>query len=296
MRLHLVPTIAHIACCFATFASACAEQLLTLHTADGLRQAFLVQAQKLGPNPTIIILHGATISAQRMMRGSGFAEAAAQHGFTAVFPEGKDQSWNDARSTGRSNADDIGFLKALTQQLVDGKIADPSRLYIAGVSNGGMMALTMICQPQSMFIGVAAVIASLPAGLEESCQPRKPLSVVMMNGTADPLVPFKGGRVGFLGRRGNVLGAEATAELFAKAEGCTSHAKHPLPKLNTGEKTHVVLLSWANCVPQASVSLYEVEGGGHQIPGGPTFLPFLFGSPNHDIRAANRILDAFSGS
>jgi polyhydroxybutyrate depolymerase len=276
--------------------SAEADQILTLATADGPRQAILLLAQKLGPNPTIIVLHGATMSAQRLVRSSGFAEAAAMHGFTAVFPEAMDQQWNDARGSTRSHADDIGFLTALARQLIDAKIADPQHLYLAGISNGGMMAFTLICEPQTPFTGIAAVVATLPAKLEASCHPPKPLAIIMMNGTADPLIPFNGGHVGFFGRRGDVLGAQQTAALFAKAEGCTGQAQQALPKLNTGEPTHVTLVTWNGCAPQASVRLFEILGGGHQIPGGPTYLPLLFGKPNHDMRAANAILEVFAGS
>lgn len=290
----LVVALFFIAPCAGNAAKA--DQVLKLATPDGPREAILLQAQRAGPNPTIIILHGATISAQRMVRSSGFAEAAAIHGFTAVFPEGRQQLWNDARGSGHSRADDVGFLNALAHQLVDAKIADPQRLYLAGVSNGGMMAFAMICRQDGLFAGVATIIAALPAGLEQSCQPPKPIAVIMMNGTADPVVPFAGGHVGFFGRHGSVLGAERTAEIFAKAEGCTSQSQLPLPKRNGHENTRVKLVTWSGCAPRASVRLYEVEGGGHQIPGGPTFLPFLFGSPNHDIRAASEILQVFSGS
>lgn len=272
-----------------------ATQILKLAMPDGPRQAILLQTLRPGPNPTIIILHSATISAQRLAHGSGFAEAAAVHGFTAVFPESKQRLWNNVGGN-HAHGDDAGFLNALVHQLINAKIADPARLYLAGVANGGMMALSMICHQNALFAGVATIVAALPADLEKSCQPPQPLAIIMMNGTSDPIVPFNGGQRGFFHRYGMVLGVERTAEILAKAEGCVSKTQMPLPKRNKGESTHVNLITWNGCVPRASVRLYEVEGGGHQIPGGPTFLPFLFGSPNHDISAANEILQIFSGS
>lgn len=275
--------------------AASADQTVTVTTADGPRQAIVLTAEKVGPSPTIIVLHGATISAERMKQISGFAEAGAAHGFTVVFPEGKANRWNDARATG-THPDDSGFLNALAHQLVDAQIADPHRLYIAGVSNGGLMAFTLICQPDTPFVGVATIVANLPASLEASCHPPKPISVIMMNGTADPFMPFDGGRSGMFGRHGPVIGAEKTASLFAKAEDCAEPSQSKLPKIDPREPTHIKLLNWQGCAPEAAVRLYEVEGGGHQIPGGPTFVPFLFGPPNHDIRAAEEILKVFSGS
>lgn len=275
--------------------TACADEALTIATADGPRQVLVLPASKPGPNPTLIVLHGTVVSVARLIRSGGFAEAAAIYGFSVVFPEGKQQPWNDASGGGHAKNDDIGFLNALAHRLVDAKIADPARLYLAGISNGGMLAFAMICRPQAMFAGVAAIIANMPADLSHSCAPPKPLTVVLMNGTADPIMPFAGGHVGFFRRRGNVLSATMTAEIFAKAEGCGAAAPQVrLPKRDAGERTHVTLKIWSGCAPRASVRLYEVEGGGHQIPGGPTFLPFLFGSPNHDIAAAQVILQAFA--
>lgn len=280
-------------CCVGHTARA--DQEIKLPTPQGVRRAILVPAARPGPNPTIIVLHGARISAG-LLAHSSFAEAAAVHGFTAIFPEGEQQIWNYAGSNGTSHADDVGFLNALVHRLIDAKIADPTRLYLAGISNGGMMAFTMICQKDSPFAGIATVVAAPPTALAGTCHPRKPLQVVMMNGTADPLVPFAGGRLGFFGQRGTVVGVKTTARFFANAEGCSGKTTVTLPKRDRDERTHVTRVAWTGCVPHSGVYLYEIKGGGHQIPGGPTFMTFLFGRPNHDIRAADVILSVFAGS
>ena len=67
-----------------------------IETKDGVRTAIVMPAPQ-APAPTVIVLHGATISADLTARWSGFAEAAAAHGFAAVFPEGIYRLWNDAR-------------------------------------------------------------------------------------------------------------------------------------------------------------------------------------------------------
>jgi polyhydroxybutyrate depolymerase len=234
------------------------------------------------------------MSAERTERTSGFAEAGAEYGFTVVFPEAKANRWNDARG-GDAHPDDLGFLNALALQLIQSQIADPKRLYVAGISNGGLMAFTLVCQKGSPFAGVATIVAGLPTALEQSCVPPKPLTVIMMSGTADPFMPFTGGRSGIFGRHGTVLGAEKTAAVFAKAEGCAGQSATRLPKVDPSETTHIKLIVSEGCAAGASVRFYEVEGGGHQIPGGPTFVPFLFGAPNHDIKAATEILKVFSG-
>src|SRR6476646_5735374 len=75
-------------------------EAIRIETRDGTRTAILVPARP-DPVPTIIVLHGAAIGAEWTMRGSGFAEAAAAHGFAAVFPGGLYRVWNDGREGGR---------------------------------------------------------------------------------------------------------------------------------------------------------------------------------------------------
>ena len=58
------------------------------------------------------------------------------------------------------------------------------------------------------FAGAGAVISGLGAEIGETCKPSRPMPLVMAAGTADPIVPYAGGKVGYFGRRGEVWGAE----------------------------------------------------------------------------------------
>src|SRR5215475_3917698 len=204
-------------------------EAIRIETKDGTRTAILVPARP-DPAPTIIVLHGAAIGAEWTLRASGFAEAAAGHGFAAVFPDGIYRVWNDGREGGRiSRVDDVGFLHRLVEWLVHHGVADPARVYLAGVSNGGMMTFRMLCEVAELFAGAGTIIANMPAGVGERCQMRKPLRLVMFNGTADPLVPYEGGNVGFRGQRGRVWSAERSAEFIARIDGCTAMQVRSLP-------------------------------------------------------------------
>jgi polyhydroxybutyrate depolymerase len=74
---------------------------------------------------------------------TGFTAKSDVEGFIVVYPEGFGASWNvvggfgDAFST---NIDDVGFIRALIDSL-QGKFAiDRNRIYVAGFSQGAMMA------------------------------------------------------------------------------------------------------------------------------------------------------------
>ncbi|MBX9590205.1 MAG: prolyl oligopeptidase family serine peptidase [Hyphomonadaceae bacterium] len=263
-----------------------------LETRDGVRSAIVMPVRQAHA-PTLIVLHGATISASLTARWSGFAEAAAAQGFAAVFPEGIYRLWNDGRGDGLSSSDDVDFLRRLNEELVKRGVADPARIYIAGISNGGMMTLRMLCEAPEQYAGAATVIANMPAEAGAACRLRKPMPVIMFNGTADPLVPYKGGGVGLTGSRGNVWPAERTAAFIARANGCSGPAERPAGGADS-DQIKVMRLDWSACSSGQAVTLYRVEGGGHQLYGHTNILPMIFGPGTDLVSAPQTIMAMFA--
>jgi polyhydroxybutyrate depolymerase len=275
----------------ATAASAEAARDLTISTADGPRHA-IVYPGGAGPHPTVIVLHGHLGWGAQTARSTGFVEAASRHGFAAIFPDGLKRQWNDGRRGGETGGpDDVAFLRALATRLIADGIAQRGRIYFAGISNGGMMSFTMVCEAPDLVAGVGTVIANMPEGLPR-CAPR-PMPVVMFNGTADPMVPYAGGQVGLRGGRGEVWGTERTAALFAKVDGCgpTRSSRLPHQGLDT---TTVDKIVWSGCRPGTAVTLYRVNGGGHAYYSRPPLMFGLLGQTNHDVDPAEIILTAFA--
>jgi len=97
----------------ASVAAAQTREDLTIQTADGPRRA-IVLAAGAGPRPTVLVLHGALGTAEQTARTTGFAEAAAERGFTAVFPDGLRRRWHDGRRGGGGGPDDVAFQAAST--------------------------------------------------------------------------------------------------------------------------------------------------------------------------------------
>jgi polyhydroxybutyrate depolymerase len=266
------------------------DEMLRIDMREGPRQAILLPTGA-GPAPTVIVLHGAINSAGWAMRRFGFAEAAAARGFTAVFPQGVALQWNDGRSGLSTRIDDVSYLRRLVRELVAQEIADPGRIYIAGVSNGGMMALRMVCEAAELFAGAGTVIASMPIATGAECRPARPVPVVMFNGTADRLIPYDGGGVGPLNLGGFVWGAEETAEFLAHANGCSPR---PMTRDTSLELTSVTRIAWSGCERGAGVTLYRVNGGRHSVPGRRRTLTALFRKTGDDLSAAETIMAAFA--
>jgi len=88
---------------------------------------------------------------------------------------------------------------------------DAERIYVTGLSNGGMKMLRLGCELDEKIAAIAPVIASMPKNISATCAPAGPLPVLFMNGTYDPIVPWNGGDVRvFRKSLGAVLSTQAT--------------------------------------------------------------------------------------
>ena len=184
-------------------------------------------------------------------------------------------------------ADDNAFIGQMLEQLSSEYSVDSSRVYAAGLSDGGFMAFRLGCTMSGRFAAIAAVGAAMPKSM--TCLPSHPLSVLMMNGTSDPIVHYNGGHVG----RYSVLSAEDSAKYWAKLAGCQSKPqKQKLsPRERGGMKTEVD--TYDDCQKGAQVALYGIEGGGNTWPGGEQYLvEKVIGKTSNDINA-NEVIWSF---
>lgn len=295
-----------------------ASEEMQVAMSGGTRSAILVPARHRRA-PTVIVLHGALVSAEHTQAWYGFDRLAARYGFAVVYPRGERLLWNDGRpAVLGSRADDVGFLRRLAADLVTGGTSDPARLYLVGVSNGGMLALRMLCEAPGLYAGIGTIIASMPETVGAACRARRPTSVVMLNGTADPLIPYRGGKVGFSSWQGRVWSAEGTAAFLARHNGCgaattavvarggdgasNGGAKAGARVRGTGRAaageggvTRVARLDWTHCSSGRGVTLYRVKGGGHQVYGATNFLPMLLGPGTRLVSGPRVIMAAFVG-
>src|SRR5947208_14609637 len=108
----------------------------------------------------------------------------------------------------------------MVQKLVAEIGVDPKRVFVAGSSRGGFMAFRLALEAPSTFRAVAAVSANVhtPDNFKCKAAPTGTSSVLIMNGTEDPLVPFDGGGVslfGFSYKYGHVMSSRESAQYFA---------------------------------------------------------------------------------
>jgi polyhydroxybutyrate depolymerase len=236
--------------------------------------------------PLVLVMHGSGEGTQaiRVGTGYGFERLADQHGFAVVYPKSFGFDWNDCSSVGDKtvngvSADDAGFLAALVDKLVADIGVDPARVFAAGVSNGGSMAMRLALEHPARYRAVAAVIANLPAPQNFDCKPvAQTTSVMIMNGTLDPLVPYAGGEVSLLGlfyKSGQVISSSASAQYFAAWNHLTS-----APQVSRSQATEGIRVEqslWSGGDGKTEVELVTIHGGGHGLPQPYARRPRLLG-------------------
>jgi polyhydroxybutyrate depolymerase len=184
------------------------------------------------------------------------------------------------------DADDIGFFNSMLDELGTKFSVDSSRIYAAGLSEGGFMSLRVACALSDRIAAVATVGASMPKTM--TCVPTRPVPLVMIDGTSDPVVPYGGGTEHNLDLA--TLSVEDSAKAWAKIDRCGE--KPDKSKLEGhgkgGMETRVD--TYSGCQQNAAVVLYSVKGAGNTWPGGEQYeAENAIGKTSQDLNA-NEVL------
>lgn len=224
------------------------------------------QLDRSRPAPLVLVLHGAGGDSAAMVRTTNFNAVADAHGFVVAYVDGFEKHWNDLRgipewAAQRNNVDDVGFFAALIGRLTAAGGADPRRVYVTGISNGGLMTHRLGCELADKVAAIAPVVRTFTRALSDGCRPAKPLPVLMFFGTADKLVPFDGGVQKMGSKETPVLSAHETIAKWAALDGCAS-----APKVTKEQMTE--RREYRQCRANTRVAAYIIEGGTHSWPSG----------------------------
>lgn len=295
------------ALCAAVFATgARAKDLFGEVMVDGVPRTYTVFVpervrERRGPAPAIVVLHGGFGDGDRVRRILGLDRIAEREGFIAVYPDSEWPGWRDGRSRRGADPVDVEFLLRLKKSLVRRKLAEPDRMFVAGISNGGMMVQRLACEAPDAFAGFASIIANMPVALIDRCAPRDPVAMMVINGTEDFIVPYDGGQVGRRRFRGPVVSTAETVDFWRANNRCKDRpGRRVMPDRDPDDGSRVTMFYSTDCASGAPVILLRVEGGGHRVPGSPfDRMPRLadrtFGLQNNDISTAEVITRFFAG-
>jgi polyhydroxybutyrate depolymerase len=243
------------------------------------------------PAPLLLVFHGAGSNFEAMAGLSGLDKVADRAGFLVVYPQGLDYRWHAGLDTGgaATQVDDLGFVRALLTRLETDYAVDKQRVYATGFSNGSFFTQRLACAMTADFAAVASVSGQMSQALSKVCKPTRPISILLVHGTADPMVPYDGDSVP--GSRGTLLSVEATAAFWEHADSCPGRGTSvKLPDASPDDGTHVRRETHAGCAAGTEVTLYTVKHGGHTWPGGPQYDQVsVIGKVSHALDASAAI-------
>lgn len=279
--------------------SVCGAAMATTMEFDGFQRSFEMSVPATAPRPlpVVLVLHGGGGTSSQIRTYSHFDDIAQSQGVLAVYPQGLGKHWNDGRAAPgvlphSEDADDVAFLMAVVDSLARTGLADPHRVYVAGISNGGMMALRLACELPERVAGIAVVAANMPVGLD--CAPSRPVPVMFFHGSEDRFIPWDGGDILQWANidRGKVLSVDDTLSLWQRIDGCSGDEQEET--VTKGPHLFSQRITSPKC-KGAPVIHYVTQGGGHvwpgarQGPGGDALL----GAVDHDLDATGLIWDFF---
>jgi polyhydroxybutyrate depolymerase len=273
----------------------------TLETGGYLRTYQLHIPPKLDPLkplPLVFAFHGGGGTGLQMERFSGFSELSDKEGFIVCYPDGVQRNWFDGRVVDDSKAhrdkiDDAGFIDALIDVIAKKRPIDQKRIYATGISNGGFFSHYLGAKLSKRFAAIAPVVGGMAPIVAVDFKPEQPVSVLILQGTKDPMVPFDGGPLKY--NRGELVSTRTTVRKWVEHNGCKDAVDEDLPDKDPEDGTKVKRVTYAGGRNGTEVVLYAIEGGGHTWPGGTQYLPqWMIGPVCKDIDATQVIWDFFA--
>jgi polyhydroxybutyrate depolymerase len=250
--------------------------------------------------PLVISFHGGGGHAESQQRYSRLDRVADREGFVTVYPEGSGGvgrrllTWNAGSCCGpamREQVDDVGFVRALIDEIARLLPIDRARVYATGLSNGAMMAYRLAAEAPDLIAAIAPVAG---AGDVHPRSGARAVPVMHIHSKDDPRALYAGG-LGppFPLTRHRVMHVpvESVVQRWVDHDGC---AKTPRTDAARHAQGHsATRLTWSACPDGGEVVLWRLTGAGHVWPGGQRdFLVRLLG-PGTSVIDANQEIWGF---
>lgn len=278
---------------------------------DGRTRNYLISLPDKPPSPSgfpvMYVLHGGGGTMRASARMSRFHNTGAAQNWIVIYPQGirnkLKSNWNDGRvhtQAGKESyakIDDVKFIVSILTRLRENHPIDLQRIYATGVSNGAYLSQRLASEHADIFAAIAPVIGSMAESVAQHFSPSQPVSVLMLNGTDDPLVPYGGGMSKF-GKTnlGLALPVDKLVHMWV------SHNKNDpqpvidmLPDSRPDDGCTIERHKYSSGPSSAEVILLKAHGGGHTSPGDRQYAPKkLIGATCYDIHASDVIVDFFA--
>jgi polyhydroxybutyrate depolymerase len=236
------------------------------------------------PAPLLIAFHGYGDGDDSTTFEGWFqlASTADARGFLYALPNGTfdashQRFWNATDACcnfGDKKVDDVAYVAAVIDEVARTHALDRNRVFLIGVSAGGVMVHRLACDLSDRVAAIVSVSGTTWADATK-CAPTAPVAIVEFHGTNDKVVPYDGGSMRLAGP--DVPGARETVEHWSRYDQCKTELAERAPRLDlestvVGTETRVE--AFGGCA--ADVELWTAEGGPHAPRFTRAFAPALF--------------------
>lgn len=262
-------------------------------TSGGLRRTYELYVP---PNqdpavalPLVITLHPAAGWPAMVRSMSRWDRLASERRFMVAYPAGRSmpQVWGDGPT---SALVDVQFIADLIDTIAAHHRVDTTRIYVNGWSNGGMMTIAVSCRLANR-VAAAGLVSAAPTlpHLWEWCGSAPPVPAIIVQGTADKLVPFNGGPLGDPFNPQHPI----FPSVHDWVAGWAKHNRCAVAPADSALSSQVIRTTYRDCADSATVVLYTLQGGGHQWPGGKALPAWWVGPMNNGVDATRQLWEFF---
>ncbi len=296
-------------CCFLFTTSCHAQNISKTILIDGLQRNYILHlptaystTQKL---PLIFALHGGGGTAKGAVGLYDLESLADKYNCLIVYPDAINKAWHIPGMTSRvkkidSSINDVRFISVLLDTMIVHYKADGKKVFCTGLSRSAIFSYYLADVLNERIAAVACVCGSISQTMAAAYSFKKPIPVLMINGTADPLINYNGGPVKILGYAGNNVGesssllpVEALLRKIIALNKCNATpVVTALPDVDKSDDCTETEYGY-NC-SNIKVDFIKIENGGHTWAGSTQYLPkFIIGRVCKDFSASQKIFDFF---
>lgn len=269
------------------------DQSFSIASKNGLTYSYILSVPKtVDPRqraPLIVHWHALGSDPEEARKLTSIDAKAETAKALVVYPRSPDKSWDVGSCCsavlGGVPRDEEVFARELIRDVIGKACVDDQRIYTNGFSNGGMVSQMLACKMSDVFAAAAPMGSTLTID-ESECKPRRAMPLLLINGTADPLVGYSA--AGFAGG----MAFTADTSFWAALNGCSG-----TPELFV-QQGKATCKRYTHCIGN-EVDFCEIEGMGHCVPGMLkesatnclTKSGLVLGMPNDDIDALQLSVD-----
>jgi polyhydroxybutyrate depolymerase len=263
-------------------------------------------AVKGGQQPAFLVvaLHAFAQDARGMARLTALNDLASEFNCIVAYPNGIARHWNyDLAQSSNPvlfpEIDDVDFLNDVIAEAVLEWNIPSANAFITGFSNGAFMAQRFALERTETIAGIASVAGTIALDVASKVAPSRPLQVLHIHGIGDPIIPFQGGIIEQSpGQTSEVLSAADLIAIWTSIAVCVPLPEQSLlPDTDPNDGTTTAIDTYGPCQNEASIRLYEIEGGGHTWPGHESQLAeSTVGLTAFDFDASREILTFFQSA